>query len=87
MVHPPTRGAAEAILSDDDKEHGTAVVNIGGETKNLALYQRRAGWASAVIPLRGRHFTNHIAAGPSAPLLGAQNIKPKHGTPFSGCPF
>lgn len=67
--------AAEAILTDDDKEYGVAVVNIGGETTSLAIYQRGAVWHTMVSPLGGSHFTNDIAVGLRTPIPEAERLK------------
>ncbi|HKX29640.1 MAG TPA: cell division protein FtsA [Blastocatellia bacterium] len=71
--------AAEAILSDEDKEYGVAVVNIGGETTSLAIYLRGAVWHTTVFPLGGSHFTNDIAVGLRTPILEAERIKRQDG--------
>ena len=83
-IYPTHLAAAEAILSDDDKEYGTAVVNIGGETTSLAIYQRGAVWHTAVIPLGGSHFTNDIAVGLRTPIPDAEQIKLNDGCAFRG---
>ncbi len=67
--------AAEAILTDEDREYGSAVVNIGGETTSLAIYQRGSVWHTAVLPLGGSHFTNDIAVGLRTPIAAAEQIK------------
>ena len=67
--------AGEAILNDEDREFGTALVDIGGETTNLAIYQRGAVWHTAVFPIGGNHFTNDIAFGLRTPIPEAERIK------------
>ena len=71
--------AAEAVLADDDREYGSAVVNIGGETTSLAIYQRGSVWHTAVFPLGGSHFTNDIAVGLRTPIPEAERIKREDG--------
>jgi cell division protein FtsA len=71
--------AAEAVLADDDREYGSAVVNIGGETTSLAIYQRGSVWHTAVFPLGGSHFTNDIAVGLRTPIPEAERIKRDEG--------
>jgi cell division protein FtsA len=71
--------AAEAILTDEDREYGTAVVNIGGETTSLAIYQRGSVWHTTVFPLGGSHFTNDIAVGLRTPIPEAERIKREEG--------
>src|SRR3954465_10782831 len=67
--------AAEASLSDDDKEFGAALVDIGAETTGLIIYQRGAVQHTAVFPLGGSHFTNDIAFGLRTPIPEAERIK------------
>ncbi|HXM50756.1 MAG TPA: cell division protein FtsA [Pyrinomonadaceae bacterium] len=67
--------AAEASLTDDDKEYGSALVDIGAETTGLCVYQRGAVQHTAVFPLGGAHFTNDIAFGLRTPIPEAERIK------------
>jgi len=74
--------AAEAILTDDDREYGSAVVNIGSETTSVAIYQRGAVWHTAVLPVGGSHFTNDIAVGLRTPIPEAERIKREEGCAY-----
>src|SRR5260370_40317790 len=67
--------AAEATLTEDDKEYGSALVDIGAETTGLIIYQRGAVQHTAVFPLGGSHFTNDIAFGLRTPIPDAEKIK------------
>ncbi len=67
--------AAEATLTDDDKEFGAALVDIGAETTGLVIYQRGAVQHTAVFALGGSHFTNDIAFGLRTPIPEAERIK------------
>src|SRR5713226_2661782 len=67
--------AAEATLTEDDKEYGSALVDIGAETTGLCVYQRGAVQHTAVFPLGGSHFTNDIAFGLRTPIPEAEKIK------------
>ena len=71
--------AGEAVLTDDDREFGSALVDIGGETTSLAIYQRGAVWHTAVFPVGGSHFTNDIAFGLRTPIPEAERIKREYG--------
>ncbi len=71
--------AAEAVLTQDEKELGIALVDIGGGTTEVAVYQRGAIAHTAVIPIGGDHFTNDIAVVLRAPINDAERIKKKHG--------
>ncbi len=71
--------AAEAALADDDKEHGSALVDIGAETTGLVIYQRGSVQHTAVFALGGAHFTNDIAFGLRTPIPEAEKIKRNFG--------
>jgi cell division protein FtsA len=71
--------AAEATLTEDDKEYGAALVDIGAETTSLCVYQRGAVQHTGVFPLGGSHFTNDIAFGLRTPIPEAEKIKRNFG--------
>ena len=71
--------AAEASLTDEDKEFGSALVDIGAETTGLVIYQRGAVQHTAVFALGGAHFTNDIAFGLRTPIPEAEKIKRAYG--------
>ncbi len=71
--------ANEAILSKDEKELGVALIDIGGGTTNLAIFERGSIWHSIVIPIGGDHFTNDIAVGLRASIPDAEKLKRKNG--------
>jgi len=71
--------AAEATLTDDDKEYGAALVDVGAETTGLCVYQRGAVHHTAVFALGGSHFTNDIAFGLRTPIPAAEEIKRRVG--------
>src|SRR5437870_2341823 len=71
--------AAEATLTDDDKEYGAALVDVGAETTGLCIYQRGAVHHTAVFALGGSHFTNDIAFGLRTPIPAAEEIKRRVG--------
>ena len=75
--------AAEAALTDDDKEFGCALVNIGAETTGLVIYQRGAVQHTAVFPVGGSHFTNDIAFGLRTPIPEAERIKRAYGCAYA----
>lgn len=67
--------SAESALSDDDKEYGSALINIGAEVISLVLYQRGAVQHTAVFPLGGTHFTKDIAVGLRVAPPEAERVK------------
>ena len=72
--------SAEAVLSDDEKEIGVAVVDIGGGTTDLLLYVDGGIGHTSVIPVGGNNITSDIAAGLRTPMAEADRLKR-----LSGC--
>jgi cell division protein FtsA len=75
--------AAEAVLTEDEKDLGVALVDIGGGTTDLAIFERGSLWHTAVIPVGGDHFTNDIAVGLRTPIPDAEKVKRKCGCALS----
>jgi cell division protein FtsA len=72
--------AAEAVLSTDEKELGICLIDIGGGTTEVAVYQKGSIAHTAVIPIGGDHFTNDLAVVLRAPITDAERIKKKFGS-------
>jgi cell division protein FtsA len=75
--------AAEAVLTPDEKELGVAVIDIGGGTTDLAIFERGFLWHTAVVPIGGDHFTNDIAVGLRMPIPEAEKLKRRCGCALS----
>lgn len=71
--------SAQAVLSDDERELGIAVLDIGGGTSDLALYQQGNIRHTMVLPLAGNHFTHDVAVGLRTTLKEAERIKQDYG--------
>ncbi len=67
--------AAEAVLSDTEKELGVIVVDIGGGTTDVVIYVDGAVAYSAVLPVGAKNITNDIAIGQRISLESAEKIK------------
>jgi cell division protein FtsA len=78
--------ASLSTLSDDEKELGVALLDIGGGTTDVAVHIDGALWHTAVLPIGGDHITNDIAVGLRTPIPDAERIKIDHGAavPLSG---
>lgn len=70
---------ADAVLTADEKELGVALLDIGGGTTDLAIFDRGAAWHTAVLPVGGNHFTNDLAVGLRTPIPDAERLKRKYG--------
>ena len=75
--------AAEAVLTQDEKELGVALVDIGGGTADLAIFERGSLWHTGVVAVGGDHFTNDIAVGLRTPIPDAEKVKRKNGCALS----
>lgn len=71
--------AAEAVLMDDDKEYGSALVNIGADLTSLVIFQGGTVKHTAVFPFGGMHFTKDIAVGLRVAISEAERIKQEFG--------
>jgi len=76
---PEPLAAAEAALTDDDREYGCAVVNIGAEITSLMIFGRGAVQHTAVFPFGSMHFTKDIAVGLRVSIPEANKIKHHYG--------
>jgi cell division protein FtsA len=71
--------SAEAVLSEEEKEMGVALVDIGGGTTNLAVFTEGTVCHTAIIGVGGGHVTNDVAVGLRTPLGVAEELKIKYG--------
>jgi cell division protein FtsA len=75
--------ASESVLTQDEKELGVALVDIGGGTADLAIFERGSLWHTGVVAVGGEHFTSDIAVGLRTPLPDAEKVKRKNGCALS----
>jgi len=75
--------SANAVLSEDEKDLGVAMIDIGGGTTDIAVFARNSIQHTSVIPIGGQHLTNDIAVGLRTPQEDAEEIKKKYGTASS----
>jgi cell division protein FtsA len=68
-----------AVLSDDEKELGVCLVDIGGGTTDIAVFTDGAIRHTAVIPVAGDQVTNDIAVALRTPISNAEDIKKRFG--------
>ena len=71
--------SSEAALAPDETQLGVALVDIGGGTTDLAIFQAGAIKHSAVLSLGGYHLTNDAAVGLRTPFEQAERIKRRFG--------
>ncbi len=75
--------ASESVLTADERELGVALVDIGGGTTDLAIFERGSLWHTGVVLMGGGHFTNDIAVGLRTPIPDAEKTKRRSGCALS----
>ena len=75
--------SSHAVLTDDEKELGAALVDIGGGTTDIAVFHDGAIKHTAVIPIAGDQVTNDIAISLRTPTQYAEEIKIKYACALS----
>lgn len=71
--------SAEAVLTEDEKDLGVCLVDIGGGTADIAIFSEGAIVHTSVLPLGGNHLTTDIALGIRTPQEEAELIKQRYG--------
>ena len=72
-------GSSEAVLTQEEKELGVAIIDIGGGTTDLVIFSGGSIKHTAVFSLAGSHITNDISLGLRTPLEEAEKIKIRYG--------
>jgi len=75
--------SSHAVLTEDEKELGVCLVDIGGGTTDIAVFYEGAIQFTAVIPIAGDQVTNDIAMALRTPSKSAETIKVNHGYAMS----
>ena len=71
--------SSEAVVSEEEKELGVSVVDIGGGTTDIAIFSGGSLVHTAVLSVGGNHLTNDIAVGLRTPMAEAERIKQRYG--------
>ena len=72
--------SSHSVLTDDEKELGVCLIDIGGGTTDIAIFSNGAIKHTAVIPIAGDQVTNDIAMALRTPTNAAEDIKCKYAT-------
>jgi len=67
--------SAEAVLSEDEKEIGVVVIDIGGGTTDMLVYVEGGVAHASVIPAGGNNVTSDISMGLRTPMAEAERLK------------
>ena len=71
--------SSEAVLNNDEKNLGVALIDIGGGTTDIAIFSEGSIVHTAVLSLGGNHITNDLAVGLRTPTHEAEQLKIKYG--------
>src|SRR5512138_35671 len=77
VLNPLASG--EVVLTDQERQMGVAVCDIGGGTTDLALYVNGDVWHTMVLAVGGNHVTQDIAHGLRLSFEQAEDVKKQHG--------
>lgn len=79
-IIPSSLAAAKAVLTDQQKEMGVALIDIGAATTSLAVFEEGDLIHLAVLPLGSDNITNDLAIGLKIEVAIAEDIKKQHGS-------
>ncbi|MBW6484539.1 MAG: cell division protein FtsA [Syntrophobacterales bacterium] len=74
--------ASEAVLSNDEKALGVALIDIGGGTTDIAVFSEGSIKHTAVLPVGGQYVTSDISTGLRTPIAAAEKIKIEYGCAY-----
>jgi cell division protein FtsA len=75
--------SSDAVLTEDERELGVAMIDMGGGTTDLAIFSEGSVMHTAIIPVGGDHFTNDIAVGLKTARSDAERLKVQSGCALS----
>lgn len=72
--------SSEAVLTEDERQVGVLLADIGGGTTDIAIFREGSIWHTAVLPVAGYQITRDIAIGLGLPFDVAEEMKKKYGS-------
>ncbi len=72
--------SSEAVITQEEKDLGVVLVDIGGGTTDIAIWKDGSLIHSQIVPVGGNHFTNDLAVALKIPHTEAERIKIHHGS-------
>ena len=70
----------EAVLTEDEKQTGVILADIGGGTTDIAVFREGSIWHTAILPVAGYQITRDIAIGLGLPFDVAEEMKKRYGS-------
>jgi len=75
--------SSEAVLTEDEKQAGIILADIGGGTTDIAIFKDGSIWHTAILPVAGYQLTRDIAIGLGLPFDVAEEMKKRYGSVMS----
>jgi len=72
--------SSEAVLTEDEKQVGAIIADIGGGTTDVCVFRDGSIWHTAILPVAGYQLTRDIAIGLGLPFDVAEEMKKKYGS-------
>ena len=72
--------SSKSVLSEEERDLGVVLVDIGGGTTDIAVWKEGSLIHSHIIPIGGNHFTNDLAVALKVPHKEAERVKTNHGS-------
>jgi len=72
--------SSEAILTEDEKQVGIILADIGGGTTDIAIFKDGSIWHTAILPVAGYQITRDVAIGLGLPFDIAEEMKKRYGS-------
>ena len=72
--------SSEAILTEDEKQVGVILADIGGGTTDIAVFKDSSIWHTAILPVAGYQLTRDVAIGLGLPFDVSEEMKKRYGS-------
>jgi cell division protein FtsA len=72
--------SSEAVLSEDERQVGVIMADIGGGTTDVAIFREGSIWHTSILPVAGYQLTRDVAIGLGLPFEIAEEMKKKYGS-------
>jgi len=72
--------SSEAVLTEDEREIGVILADIGGGTTDIAVFRQGSIWHTSILPVAGYQITRDVAIGLGLPFEVAEEMKKRYGS-------
>mgnify|MGYP001042934546 CR=1 FL=1 len=72
--------SSEAVLTEDEKQMGIILADVGGGTTDIAVFREGSIWHTSVLPVAGYQITRDVSIGLGLPFDVAEEMKKRYGS-------